>query len=70
MAKALLGYMSGDQQHPARQLAARLATENRALRERVADLEALIVRLTEENEVLASAGADALLEPVEDMQPV
>lgn len=70
MAKALLGYMSSDQLHPARQIAARLAAENRALRERVADLEALIVRLSEENEALESARSTDLLEPVEDMQPV
>lgn len=70
MAKALLGYMSSDHQFPARQMAARLATENRNLRERVADLEALIVRLTEENEALAARQSVDVLEPIEDMQPV
>ncbi|KRF17841.1 hypothetical protein ASG90_05755 [Nocardioides sp. Soil797] len=70
MAKALLGYMSSDQSQPARQIAARLAAENRALRERVADLEALIVRLSEENDALESARPSDLLETIEDMQPV
>ncbi|WP_067440941.1 hypothetical protein [Nocardioides jensenii] len=70
MAKALLGYMSSDQQFLSRQTATRLAAENRALRERVADLETLIVRLSEENEALAATRAATLLEPVEDMQPV
>ncbi|QIX28623.1 hypothetical protein ncot_05955 [Nocardioides sp. JQ2195] len=62
--------MSSDQLHPARQIAARLAAENRALRERVADLEALIVRLSEENEALESARPSDLVEPIENMQPV
>lgn len=70
MAKALLGYMSSDQHHPARQIAARLAAENRALRERVADLEALIVRLSDENDALESARSAELHTPAEDMQPV
>jgi cell division protein FtsB len=69
MAKALLGYMSSDLRNPARLAAERLAAENRRLRERVVDLEALIVRLQDENEKLTAAQAAALLEPIEEMQP-
>lgn len=69
MAKALLGYMSSDLRNPARLVADRLAVENRRLRERVIDLEALIVRLKDENEKLTAAQAAALLEPIEEMQP-
>ena len=69
MAKALLGYMSSDLRNPARLAAERLASENRRLRERVVDLEALIVRLQDENEKLTAAQAAALLEPIEEMQP-
>lgn len=64
MAKALLGYMSSDL-HSAQ----RLATENRRLRERIVDLEALIVRLQDENDQLTTAHAEALLEPIEEMLP-
>lgn len=69
MAKALLGHMSSDLHHPARQQAARLATENARLRERITDLEALVLRLQDENEQLTSAQAAALLDGVDDMQP-
>lgn len=69
MAKALLGYMSSDLRNPARLAAERLAAENRRLRERVVDLEALIVRLQDENEKLTTAQAAALLDPIEEMQP-
>jgi hypothetical protein len=69
MAKALLGYMSSDLRNPARLAAERLAAENRRLRERVVDLEALIVRLQDENEKLTAAQAAALFEPIEEMQP-
>ena len=69
MAKALLGHMSNDRVDIARLHTGRLAAENRALRERVADLETLILRLTEENDALASAGTAALLTSAEDMQP-
>lgn len=64
MAKALLGYMSSDL-HSAQ----RLATENRRLRERIVDLEALIVQLQDENDQLTTAHAEALLEPIEEMLP-
>lgn len=56
MAKALIGYLNSDLQ------TARLAADNRRLRERISDLEAIVLRLTEENDRLASAQADALLE--------
>jgi hypothetical protein len=69
MAKALLGYMSSDLRNPARLTAERLAVENRALRTRVADLEALVTRLQEENDKLTAAQAAAILEPIEEMQP-
>lgn len=68
MAKALLGYMS-DQRSAARYAVERMAAENRRLRERVADLEALTARLQAENDSLTSAQAAALLEPIEEMQP-
>lgn len=69
MAKALLGYMSSDQGFPARQAVERIASENRRLRQRVADLEALTARLQAENDTLTAAQAAALLEPIEEMQP-
>lgn len=69
MAKALLGYMSSDLRDPSRLPAERLARENRDLRERVADLEALVTRLSEENDALLAARSTDLLEPVEEMQP-
>ena len=69
MAKALLGYMSSDLRNPARMAVERLAAENRRLRERVAELEALVTRLQDENETLTAAQAAALLEHIEEMQP-
>jgi hypothetical protein len=45
MAKALLGYMGGD---------TRLLEENRRLRRRLADLEAVVLRLQAENDALAA----------------
>jgi hypothetical protein len=69
MAKALLGYMSSDLRNPARLAAERLAAENRRLRTRVEELEALVVRLQDENESLTAAQAAAILEPIEEMQP-
>jgi len=70
MAKALLGHMSSDLRYTARQTVERLMAENRRLRELVAELEARVERLSVENEELTSAQAAALLEPIEDMQPV
>ena len=57
MAKALLGFSTGTDPH----LVHRLTGDNRALRQRVADLEDLVARLQQENDALAavaSAGVD------------
>jgi hypothetical protein len=63
MAKALLGYVNSDSQN-----AALLAGENRRLRARISDLEAVVIRLAEENDaliaertLLADTAADAEL---------
>jgi hypothetical protein len=65
MAKALLGYMSSDLRDPAR--ADRLAAEVRRLRDRIGDLEALVVRLQDENDrLIADRSTWAALE---EMQP-
>ena len=66
MAKALLGYMSnGDPR-----LTAQLTAESRRLRQRVADLEAHVMRLQAENDALAAALQDSpLLTLDESMQP-
>jgi hypothetical protein len=45
MAKALLGYIGGDN---------RLVEDNARLRRRVADLEAIVLRLQAENDALAA----------------
>jgi hypothetical protein len=45
MAKALLGYIGGD---------TRMVEENRRLRRRLADLEAMVLRLQAENDALAA----------------
>lgn len=71
MAKALIGYRSSDLRDP------RLAAENARLRARVADLEALVLRLTEENDRLVAARAADIehreeldpTAPVEEFQP-
>jgi len=66
MAKALIGYMNSDLR-----TTARLSAENRHLKGRVVELEALVLRLQEENDTLAAAHANALLETAElqEMQP-
>ena len=69
MAKALIGYMNSDLRTP------RLAAENDRLRSRVGELEALIGRLSDENDRLAAAHAAVLLEletssMQQEMQPV
>ena len=72
MAKALIGHL-----HDPRS-SAHLASETARLRRRVADLEALVLRLTADNDRLAAelrdqvrADADALrdLERASEMQP-
>lgn len=67
MAKALLGHMSTTDPR----VNARLVAENRRLRERVADLEALLLRLQADNDTLAAALADEPLLTLDDpsMQP-
>lgn len=66
MAKALIGYMSSDL-HTTQ----RLTVENRRLRARVVELETLVLRLSEENDALATAHAADLLDlsSVQEMQP-
>ena len=70
MAKALIGYMNSDLRDP------RPAAENARLRARVAELEALVLRLTEENDRLVAArAADSSIarnstpRPLQEMQP-
>lgn len=62
MAKALVGYMGGVDPR----VTARLSRENNLLRQRIADLEAVAVRLQKENDALASmvseTAADEVLE--------
>jgi hypothetical protein len=65
MAKALIGYMNSDLRIPAR-----LTSENTRLRARVAELEDLVLRLTQENDALAAAQAATLLDQtMQEMQP-
>ncbi len=65
MAKALIGHLSSDLRDP------RLAAENARLRARVAELESLVLRLSEENDKLVAARAAELLDtaPPLEMQP-
>lgn len=58
MAKALIGHLRSDQRVPAR-----LGLDNQRLRNRVADLEALVLRLQAENDQLVAERAERLLEP-------
>jgi hypothetical protein len=68
MAKALIGYMNSDLRTPAR-----LVAENDRLRSRVHELEALVLRLTEENDRLTASQAVAMLDlesaSMQEMQP-
>lgn len=68
MAKALIGYLNSDLRDP------RLAAENSRLRARVNELEALVLRLSEENDKLVADRASELLVDtsprVQEMQPV
>ncbi len=67
MAKALLGYMS----HTDPRAVAQLTAENRRLRQRVADLEAHVLRLQAENDTLAAAAHDSPLLTLDEIhQPV
>jgi hypothetical protein len=54
MAKALLGYATGSDPRALN----RLASENRLLRQRVADLEAVVLRLQKENDALAALATE------------
>jgi hypothetical protein len=68
MAKALIGYLNSDLRTPAR-----LVAENSRLRTRVGELEALVLRLSEENDRLTATQAAALLDlesaAMQEMQP-
>lgn len=56
MAKALIGYLHSDQRIPARQ-----GLENQRLRNRVSELETLVLRLQVENDRLIAEQATAVL---------
>ena len=62
MAKALIGYMNSDLRDP------RLTAENSRLRKRVGELEAIVLRLSEENDKLVAAQAAELLDTA-SLQP-
>ena len=57
MAKALLGYVGGD---------SRLLDDNQRLRRRIADLQAVVLRLQAENDALAARFHDGELLTVPD----
>lgn len=63
MAKALVGYMNTTDPR----VVAHLVSENRRLRQRVADLEAHLLRLQAENDALAAVSQDLLVS--DQMQP-
>ena len=66
MAKALIGYLNSDLRDP------RLTAENARLRTRVNELEALVLRLSDENDKLVAARAEELLVDtarMQEMQP-
>jgi hypothetical protein len=60
MAKALLGYTAGTDPR----VVYRLTAENRILRQRVADLEDMTLRLQTENDALAALATEAVGEAV------
>ena len=69
MAKALIGYLNSDLRTPAP-----IVVENARLRSRVAELERLVLRLSEENDRLVAARAAELLDvesrsSLQEMQP-
>jgi cell division protein FtsB len=66
MAKALHGYLSTSDPR----VVAQLTAENRRLRARVADLEAVVLRLQADNDALAVAVKSPMLTFDESMQPV
>ncbi len=65
MAKALIGHLNSDLRDP------RLTADNARLRQRVAELESLVLRLSEENDKLVAARAAELIDsaPLQEMQP-
>ena len=65
MAKALVGYMNTTDPR----VVAHLVSENRRLRQRVADLEAQLLRVQAENDVLAASVSEELLTVPDQMQP-
>ena len=62
MAKALLGYSIGSDPR----VANRLAGENRILRQRVADLEDVILQLQHENDALAAVATESVDQAARD----
>ena len=60
MAKALLGFVGGTDPRAVH----RLAAENRVLRQRVEDLEDLVLRLQLENDALAALATESVDEAV------
>ena len=67
MAKALIGYLNSDLRTPAH-----LSVENARLRARVAELEELVLRMSQENDALAAAQAadlDRENRTMQEMQP-
>ena len=65
MAKALIGYLNSDLRTPSH-----LGVENARLRKRVSELEALVLRLSEENDKLVGARAEELITAnMPEMQP-
>ena len=65
MAKALVGYMNTTDPR----VVAHLVSENRRLRQQVADLEAHLLRLQAENDALAASVSEGLLTVPDQMQP-
>ncbi|MEV7428635.1 MULTISPECIES: hypothetical protein [unclassified Nocardioides] len=66
MAKALIGYLDSDLRDP------RLSADNARLRARVRELEALVLKLSEENDRLVAAQAADILDresALQEMQP-
>lgn len=63
MAKALIGHLNSDLR-----TTAELSSENRRLRQRVVELETLVLRLKEENDTLAESSAAALLDSTESSE--